>query len=132
MLILLPALSNAGTTLALGGLKVDMTIEDVIAIKGKPQSIVETSDFISHIYKYDGLEAHFRRNFLVGAYSDSKEICTPYVCTGSSLNLVFKLYGSQPLNDKGIYEFYSVDYSCWYRMKESEGFIQSIEIACQP
>lgn len=125
--------SALANELTLGGLAPDMDMAQVVSLKGEPVSIVEADDFISRVYKYKHFDVHFHGDLLVGLYTESKKVCMSFnICPSDELKAVFELGWRYSNNTQGEYGFYPVDYSCWYRVKEDKGLIESIEIACQP
>ena len=124
----------AEEVIGLGKLRVDMMVSDVISQLGEPISKVEQADFITDIYSYSNVEAHFSGKYLVGIYTESSEVCTPQgICPGSELKSIIAVYGKAFQKSKNILEFYPEQaYTCWYRVQINSEIIKSLEVVCQP
>jgi len=124
----------ANAPLSLNGVGINMSMVDVIKLKGEPTSKSEYADYITDIFTYPKFEVHFNGDDVVGVYSDSINICTPEnICIGSRIQDAQALYGKGYSKSKGLYEFYSKqEFTCWYRVFSTHDYIQKIEIACQP
>lgn len=134
LVLLLSPWAISSEIIALGDLRLDMKIPDVLSALGEPDSKREQADFITDIFFYTDLEAYFNGDWLIGVYTESSAICTPEkICPGSTVESAILEYGKPHENTKDVFEFYEAfEFTCWYRMKGIGGLIASIEIACQP
>ncbi len=134
--ILILSVDLYASELVLGGLRVDMTKEEMISKKGKPTKYTEQADFINEIYEYKDISIYFNGDSLIGIESNALGVCaSDNICIGkSSLNDVRKVWGKEYKKEvlgENYLEFYVVEYPCWYRISESK-LVASIEISCQP
>lgn len=134
ILTMIPISSFADYRIELGDLTMDMTIDQVVSLKGEPESKIEQADYITDIYKYLNFEAYFNDEHLEGIYTESNTVCTAQdICPGEEVSNAIATYGKFHEKTGGIYEFYSkLAYTCWYRIHTNGPRIKAIEVVCQP
>jgi len=114
-----------------------MSKSKMIDLLGEPLSVTLEGGMLLEKLTYPSYEIYFASDNLISIETKSESICTPEnICPGIRTSEAIVKYG-KPSNKKmesiNYIEFYiKTGIYCWYRMLDDEGFIKSIEIACQP
>jgi len=121
----------------LGELNSGIPKDKIFDLLGEPLSITFEGGMVLEKLSYRDYEIYFASDNLISIKTKSKSICTPEkICPGSKTSEAILKYGdpsNKEMEGVNYMEFYvNTGLYCWYRMLNSQDFIKSIEIACQP
>ena len=134
------ALSNPSSIphseLALGGISIDATEQQVRVRLGEPLSITRELDHLNLHLRYPHLTVSFSGEVVGQLRSESDRACTPAgLCPGNPLGRAVELYGEPELVERegGVtYWEYYTEFPCWLQLVPEESRIGSIRVVCQP
>ena len=122
--------------LSLAGIVIGQTEAEVINLLGKPRSRSKTDE--GYRLSYKGMDIYVG----VGSYgvfdltSTNPTYCTKsHICPGMPVSKLRSKFGPgiEAKRESGNFlEYTPHESTCWLQIREAEGIIQSIRIACQP
>jgi hypothetical protein len=122
--------------LALGGISIDASEQQVRTRLGEPLSITREIDHLNLHLHYADLTVSFSGEVVGRLRSESNRACTPAgLCPGDALGRAVDLYGEPELVERegGItYWEYYTEFPCWLQLVPDESRIGSIRAVCQP
>ncbi|MEH6347462.1 MAG: hypothetical protein V7785_20365 [Bermanella sp.] len=122
---------------SLGKINSGMSKSKIIDVLGEPLSVTPEGGMVLEKLNYPNYEIYFASDNLISIETKSKSICTPEkICPGIKTSEATLKYGkpsNKEMEGVNYLEFYvNTGLYCWYRMLDRQGFIKTIEIACQP
>lgn len=122
--------------LALGGISIDDSEQQVRRRLGQPVDVIEELDHLDLHLHYRDLVVSFSGDVVGSLLSVSAQSCTPAgLCPGDALERAVSLYGPPELTDRedGItYWEYYTSFPCWLQIAPDGSRVRSIRVACQP
>lgn len=122
--------------LALGGISIDDSEQQVRQRLGQPVGVTEELDHLNLHLRYPHLVVSFSGEVVGSLLSDSPQACTPAgLCAGDALERAVALYGTPELTERedGItYWEYYTSFPCWLQIAPKGNRVSSIRVACQP
>ncbi|WP_162434833.1 hypothetical protein [Pseudoxanthomonas koreensis] len=129
--------------LSLGGVTLDDSESEVLAVLGQPVRQSDTGESIA--FEYPGLTVMIgwleqagpgKSRRVLQLNATGQNACTPAgICPGAPLSKALAAYG-QPIKSEresgSFWEYYSNQSSCWLQLGISGGTISSISAVCQP
>lgn len=122
--------------LALGGISIDATEQQVRERLGEPANVSEELDYLDRHLRYPHLVVSFSDEIAASLFSESPQACTPAgLCPGDPLESALRLYGEPELvkrEDGATYWEYYTSFPCWLQIAPKGSEVGTIRVACQP
>lgn len=134
VIFLLLPIDSMASELKIGEVYPHMSLEEVRAKLGIEQMSRDFADGISLETYYSNIIVQFDSEYVMGAYTQSKNICTPEgVCPQQDISRAISVYGEKyKFREDGRYDFIVEGEFCWYRLYAPNEAIEWMALVCQP
>lgn len=121
--------------LALGGISIDLTEQEVQARLGTPEAITEELDHLNRHLQYPHLQVSFSGPVMGRLHSRSPHACTPArLCPGDPLDRAVALYGAPTVTQRetGAVWEYHTGFPCWLQVVPERDRVGALAVVCEP